>query len=56
MIRASTYKRVNQVHFPPFSEFCAFLREMSSMLHDPGLSVTYSMYEKQDRQGVIEKP
>lgn len=40
--RASNYKRINSVIFPPFCEFCTFLKEMSIMLNDPGLCMSYT--------------
>ncbi|XP_060602183.1 uncharacterized protein LOC132755332 [Ruditapes philippinarum] len=41
MYRATNYKRANQVLYPPFSVFCTFLDEISTMFNDPGLSVSY---------------
>lgn len=36
-VRAARYKKEKGVAFPPFSEFVVFIKEMSSMLNDPGL-------------------
>ncbi|XP_048734152.2 uncharacterized protein LOC125650167 [Ostrea edulis] len=38
--RATRYKRAHDVAFPPFSVFCDFVKDMSSMLNDPGLTYT----------------
>lgn len=37
-MRATKYKNYHKVAFPPFSEFVNFIREMCSMLNDPGLA------------------
>ncbi|MES9884416.1 MAG: hypothetical protein ABW185_26515, partial [Sedimenticola sp.] len=37
--RASRYKQVHSVAYPPFSEFTSFMRDMSARCNDPGLSI-----------------
>jgi len=39
-VRATRYKKSKGMAFPPFSEFVSFIREMSTMLNDPGLVYT----------------
>ncbi|XP_061191733.1 uncharacterized protein LOC133199970 [Saccostrea echinata] len=36
--RATKYKRAHDVGFPPFNVFCDFIKDMSLMLNDPGLT------------------
>ena len=49
--RAAKYKRTHDVPFPPFHEFCEFIRELSSILNDPGFSYSPQYSEKRKDAG-----
>lgn len=46
--RASKYKKRHTVSFPPFTEFCDFIREQSTMMNDPGLVCTPASVSRLD--------
>ncbi|XP_052817602.1 uncharacterized protein LOC128243724 isoform X1 [Mya arenaria] len=51
MSQATRYKKGHDVTFPPFSVFCEFVREMSSMLNDPGLAISTDTRDTGDKKG-----
>ena len=44
--RAARYKTQHDVAFPPFTEFCAFIEEMSQIKNDPGFCIEQEPYQK----------
>lgn len=49
--QATKFKKANNVIFPPFTVFCEFIKEMSSMLNDPGLTIFTDTRETAERKG-----
>ena len=47
--KASIYKQLHGVSYPPFSVFCDFMEGYSSMLNDPGLIVKSDTQKSQQQ-------
>lgn len=47
--KASKYKQTHGVTYPPFTIFCEFVKEMSTMMNDPGLQVTQAFVKETPR-------
>jgi hypothetical protein len=50
--RGTRFKKIHGVTFPPFTEFCEFIREMSTTLNDPGFTYTTDIQPRGLRERV----